>query len=485
VLQEPFASGPEVTKACLSCHTEASKQLQKTTHWTWEFASPDTGQALGKKVIVNNFCVAVSSNYPRCTSCHIGYGWKDASFDFNAEENVDCLVCHDTTGTYKKLPAGAGHPAYQPTEFPPKSGKLWEPPDLSKVAQQVGPTSRATCGTCHFYGGGGNAIKHGDLDSSMGMPSHDLDVHMDAKGLNFTCTECHTTGGHEVPGSRYHLVAKDSHGFDLPRDDRVRSTCESCHGLRPMHDPKLNDHTDKVACQTCHIPQYARGGLATKMWWDWSKAGEMKDGKPMQRKGANGEVVYDTMKGEFRWAKDVVPEYIWFNGKVGYTLLNDKIDDRGIVPINTFYGSPDDPGSRIWPVKRFRGVQPYDVANKTLVVPHLFGKDDAAYWKSYDWGKAIKVGMQSVGADYSGQLGFVESEMLWPITHMVAPAAQALGCADCHATDGRLAGLPGVYMPGRDHHRLLDLVGWLLIAGAVGGTGIHGALRFLFRRKRA
>ena len=36
---------------------------------------------------------------------------KDATFDFSDPGNVDCLVCHDTTGTYKKLPAAAGHPA--------------------------------------------------------------------------------------------------------------------------------------------------------------------------------------------------------------------------------------------------------------------------------------------------------------------------------------------------------------------------------------
>ncbi len=33
-LQQDFKSGPEVTQACLSCHTEAAKQLHKTTHWT-------------------------------------------------------------------------------------------------------------------------------------------------------------------------------------------------------------------------------------------------------------------------------------------------------------------------------------------------------------------------------------------------------------------------------------------------------------------
>ena len=71
-LQGPFANGPEVTKACLACHTEAAKQLHKTTHWKWEFYNELTNQKLGKRTVVNNFCVAVATNWPRCTSCHIG-----------------------------------------------------------------------------------------------------------------------------------------------------------------------------------------------------------------------------------------------------------------------------------------------------------------------------------------------------------------------------------------------------------------------------
>ena len=152
-LQQPFASGPQVTEACLQCHTEAASQIHKTKHWTWEYTNPKTGQKLGKKNVINNFCTATASNEGFCSACHIGYGWKDDSFDFSAENAVDCLVCHDTTGTYKKLPGLAGHPTYKVIEWPPKSGKFVEPPDLAKVAQNVGPTSRDTCGACHFYGG--------------------------------------------------------------------------------------------------------------------------------------------------------------------------------------------------------------------------------------------------------------------------------------------------------------------------------------------
>jgi hypothetical protein len=51
------------------------------------------------------------SNEPRCTSCHAGYGWTDMNYDFTKQDNVDCLACHDNTGTYKKFGTDAGHPS--------------------------------------------------------------------------------------------------------------------------------------------------------------------------------------------------------------------------------------------------------------------------------------------------------------------------------------------------------------------------------------
>ena len=196
-LDRKFASGPEVTKACLECHTEAARQIHKTQHWTWEFENPDTGQKLGKKNVVNNFCIGTASNISARSSCHVGYGWKDDTFDFASEENVDCLVCHDTTGAYHKDPNRRA-------------------PNFKKVAQNVGPTSRATCGACHFKGGGGAAVKHGDLDPSLIEPDIFVDVHMDADGLNFTCATCHQGDEHSVAGSRYAPTASDTGRVDVP-----------------------------------------------------------------------------------------------------------------------------------------------------------------------------------------------------------------------------------------------------------------------------
>jgi hypothetical protein len=54
VLNQEFATGPEVTKACLSCHTEAGKQFHKTYHWTWQ-STEGIQKGIGKKNVLNNF----------------------------------------------------------------------------------------------------------------------------------------------------------------------------------------------------------------------------------------------------------------------------------------------------------------------------------------------------------------------------------------------------------------------------------------------
>ncbi len=525
-LKKDFKSGPEVTAACLSCHTEAARQLMQTTHWTWQArtggVANDTKRQIGKGAgVINNFCLGLSSNEPRCTSCHAGYGWTDKSFDFTNEQNVDCLVCHDTTGSYHKFPTDAGHPNYVPKEWPKGSGKMVPPPDLGQIARQVGRTSRETCGSCHFHGGGGDGVKHGVLDTALVKPAREVDVHMNASGANFRCTECHTTVNHQIAGRYYDQPAYENREFVMRGVPQSTLGCESCHGAAPHpHHAKLNDHTDKVACQTCHIPLLAPA-KPTKMWWDWSQAGRLDAaGKPIvekakamsgtdtQQDGAPAVVVYDGMKGAFIWAWKAVPEYAWFNNHLRQTVQGERIDDalsgtqsgatRGafdhfdlskpVVRINELEGGYHDPRARIWPVKIHRGIQPYDPVNKLLVVPKLFpnGTDAAsAYWKSFQWPQSIQAGMQSAGLPYSGQHEWIQSMMYWPLSHMVAPKGQSLNCAACHhRTDGRLAGLTGFYMPARDRSSVLDWLGWLAVGGTLGAVGVHGSLRFYCWRKR-
>jgi len=499
-LKGPFETGPEVTKACLGCHTEAAEQVMATRHWTWDYDNPVTGQHLGKMTMLNSFCIATRSNEAFCTACHTGYGWEDEHFDFSAERKVDCLVCHHDA-EYAKLPGLAGHPTYQRMEHPPGSGQMVEPVDLPQVAQSVGPTDRKNCGSCHFYGGGGDGVKHGDLDSSLVSPERELDVHMAVDGLDFACATCHQTESHQVSGSRVAPTAADPHRAILRGEptERNPATCQACHGDKPHHEAvpaglmgpvgdgaRLNAHTDALACQSCHIPRFARGGVPTKMVWDWSSAGTLDDnGQPFVIRDDDGHVVFDSKKGDFELAENVIPDYVWFDGRVIYTLATDRIDPSGVVPVNRFLGEPRDPDARIWPVKRFRGRQPYDIEYEILLVPHTAIPDDTALWHNFDWDAALAEGARAAGQPFSGQYDFVDTEMLWPITHMVAPEHDAVACGQCHARNGRLDGVEGIYLPGRDRLVWLDRTGFGLAALTLFGVIGHGSLRVaLWRRRR-
>lgn len=53
-LKREFRTGPEVTKACLSCHTEAARQIHGTIHWTWRSEKAEAA-GFGKATAINNF----------------------------------------------------------------------------------------------------------------------------------------------------------------------------------------------------------------------------------------------------------------------------------------------------------------------------------------------------------------------------------------------------------------------------------------------
>jgi len=244
-----------------------------------------------------------------------------------------------------------------------------------------------------------------------------------------------------------------------------------------------------VACQTCHIPEFARGGVATIMDWDWRTAGRLKNGEGYHEEGyvqGNGQErhTYKSIKGSFTYGENVVPYYAWFDGQMRYTTVDTHFDmNRQPIPINDFQGSRLDGRSRIWPFKRMHTWQPFDTGNGTLVYTHLWGDDTDAYWGNYDMGKAIAHGMKEFGLPYSGQYGFLETVSYWPITHMVAPKEDALACRDCHNENGRLAQVKGMYLPGRDRNPWVDMAGILLVLGTATGALGHGAIRRILRRK--
>ena len=444
-----FTQNPyEGTKSCLNCHGKIGDDVITTGHFKWKGVAANIegfeGGDHGKVDIINNFCIAIGSNEGRCTQCHIGYDYADASYDFSNPENVDCLVCHDQTGTYAKAPTTAGNPA----------ATIGDPPvtlDLALVAQSVaeneGVPTIGNCIDCHANAGGGDNIKHGDLSMSLADTTREFDVHMGKDGkANFECVACHQVKkdgdknvlSHGIGGMPYHSV-----------DEGVMMQCDDCHGDRfNIHIGKTVEfilnagpgYHDKLACQVCHIPTFARN-TSTKVEWYWEDAGLAANPNPVpdDLDPATGRKVWDKKKGTFVWANNVRPTLRYFNGKYTKFLVeaNDKYTTLPAVLAEPV-GDYTDPDAMIYPFKKMIGNQPADAGNQTMLVPHLFGTagGPTPFWPNYDWNAALAEGALANGQTYTGAFDFVDTVMYLSVHHEVAPKEQAYGmdgaCGDCH-----------------------------------------------------
>ncbi len=296
--------------------------------------------------------------------------------------------------------------------------------DLKKVAENVGHTSRKSCGSCHFNGGGGDAIKHADLSRQLLEPERSCDIHMG--GYDFTCTECHKTRNHKIAGRSSSVAAAEG-----------IVTCNQCHSETPHYcgsllDHHLNEHSRTLDCNVCHSPVFAKC-KPTKTWWDWSRAGD-KERKIKRDK--YGKPDYHWKKGEFKWEESSVPTYTWYSGYTKRILLGETVDiNKDIIKLTQPVGLLKDPDSKIVPFKIMKGVQAVDADHDYFLVPHLFprNKDDkTAYWKHLDWDKAFRDGTEAAGLEYSGSYKWKETWMYWRVEHEVMPADMALSCVQCH-----------------------------------------------------
>jgi len=394
----PFETVQQVTEECLMCHEDSGSEILQSNHWNSLTSNVSSSTKYeypsGKHIPINNFCLAISDTSAQCTTCHLPLSGKDESFEFNVAENIDCLVCHEQSGTYKRLPFGNGLPAAEI--------------DLLAAAQSVGKPKSDNCGTCHFSGSGGAMMKSGVMDKSLINPTEEIDYHIG--GLGFGCSDCHEVKSHNISSGS-------------------KVTCENCHDASPHKKELLNQHTSSVACQTCHIPTYARTEPAI-VSWDWSKAGEDKDSLIDEF----GEETYYKSRGELVWGKNIRPEYYWANGSNDYYELGEKNDKAKLIELNRPAGKISDPKSKISPFKVVNVKQPYDPVNKYLIIPRIDGEE--GYSKTFNWVTASEEGMKDLKLGFSGSVDFIETKMYWPIDHMVMSSDNALKCTSCHGKGG-------------------------------------------------
>ena len=336
-----------------------------------------------------------------------------------------------------------------------------------EAARTVHATTRQSCLNCHAGAAGADGAKRGDLSKENVSPSITLDMHMSPAGADLTCSNCHNATGANGESHRVRGRGLDLRANDVPG----RFTCETggCHSNRPHGDysattgSSKDKHAMKVACQTCHIPSYAKAAVGTEIARDWQDphpADAACNGRggwlPREDKGGLG-------------AASLIPSYTWFDGTSEVVYLEESLAGVPTVPMDqtlpaNFYRGldPNQPAyalgmpngdvasstAKLYPMKKHWGKLARNDQTNGLVAHSTF-----EFFRTGSFCRAVAVGLglDKENVDTSTVCGGVPGSLELPpstttvpvftyqtINHGVEPKANALGgstagCGSCHS----------------------------------------------------
>ena len=381
----------EGASTCESCHSRQVHDFTASNHYLWN----------GKLGAMNDFCgypdinlgpsrlttVSGTQVDGGCAVCHAGLGEKPTATN---GQNADCLMCH--ASQYKRIAVDVGGGVYR---FRPNL-----PAMPATITLQREP-ARSACLTCHASSGGGDNNKRGDMSAALANPTQNQDVHM---GSGMVCTDCHTAASHKIAGR----------GVDLIIDEGVpMRACADCHTPSSDHNNDIVRHLDKVACQSCHIPAYARV-TSTDMLRDYHTAEVNSRGlyEPKITRGAN-----------------VIPKYAFWNGQSGFYTYRSAATSGQLMA----YPLGDVNDGKLYPFKLHQAWMPQDLGTRAIL-PVKSG----ILFQTGNMDAAIRAGAQAAGFDLSQGYTFVDVQRWMGIFHEMPPANQALTCANCHNSTARI-----------------------------------------------
>jgi len=420
---------------CLACHPTQGTDMLNSIHMQWKGTTSELtnapGQSLGKGVKgINTFCTYAMSSGGACFNCHVR---ADGNAPHSPSVNdVDCLMCHNDT--YKRKTTADPSTAITVKDYLGQlktyifglrdaQGNYFTEPDYAlmpagttmvDIAKNVHKPTRVSCLRCHAKAAGSDWAKRGDMGVNTAAPTDAQDVHMSPTRGNMSCAKCHTTSKHKIGGR----------GIDLRATEAVDPKCQDCHGTAPHNTgtttgTKMNRHAaNRVACQTCHIKTYGKGG-ATEMSRDW--------GKPTWNQAfCNGQGGY---VGEEVKASNVTPQYRWFDGTSYVYNTGEKITKNadGTVTMAKANGKIFDGKSKIVPIKNHTTTKIALLADGRIVPPAIMWM-----FMTGDFNQAVAKGMTDQGM--TGTYTYVNGNAEMLITHGVEPKTMAPNCAACHGT---------------------------------------------------
>jgi len=409
---------------CMSCHPSEFSDAYQGVHYQWQGSAPENTNRpdlLQGKLTnqINSYCISIQGNWQICGKCHAGRGAVPVQTSTPTREqllNVDCLVCHNTDYANVRTRLADGSMGVTTTDQAV----------LNSYVRKIAAPTRANCLKCHAYAGGGDAVKRGDLAwASASTTDRSYDVHLATTGANLQCQQCHTWSKHKVTGRGSDISVTDNPG-------EVRCSTASCHPTKATSsghgESTIGRHVARVACQSCHIPEYGRNAAdtaateATEIDRNWLSTNTLAP-KPWHP---------GTTK-----ANDLTPVYKWWNGTSYGVLLGDQnmvAEADGTYATSKPNGSVADPNAKLYPFKYKTATQPMRSANRMLValntLDYMTGSGNPY--------TATSLGLQGMGYLGTDSVQWVRTSTYQALNHQVAPKSTALGCTDCHGSSARL-----------------------------------------------
>ena len=316
---------------CLECHENEATEVHGSVMYQWTGDAPqmESGPVRQGKISggVNSYCINILGNWNVCGNCHIGLGAKPQEDVSPAElENIDCLLCHQQD--YKRTKVDG--------IFVPDTAAMTI--SMDEAARTVHDPVRSNCLQCHAKAGGGDAVKRGDLSLAQAATTDEnFDVHMATTGADLQCQECHTASNHRFAGR----------GSDLrPTDSTVELECADCH--QDMATPSghegstIGRHLARIACQTCHIPVYAKDAS------DSTANESTETHRTWLASHSSAAPVHPAMDKQ----NDLIPKYRFWNRRNRNYLLHDKAEvdpATGRYPTSRPIGRVSDQDSKLYP----------------------------------------------------------------------------------------------------------------------------------------
>jgi hypothetical protein len=365
---------------------------------------------------VNTYCGSIEGNWSDCSSCHVGIGEKPEEFASAEQlENIDCLVCHQSEYKRKRVD-GVMVPDIANMSI-----------SMDEAVQTVHSPIKANCLACHATAGGGDAVKRGDLALATGKTADfHYDVHMATTGGNLACQDCHTAENHRFPGK-----GSDLRPTDL--DQPLECASASCHDASPHVSGALNEHTARVACQTCHIPVYAKNANdsaateATEVDRSW-QSGSHSSAPP-----------YHPVLTK---QNDLIPRYLHWdrytdNYNIGETIYSNL--QTGTYQTSVPRGTVDDEDSKLYPFKYKTSDYPLNT-NSNMLIP----LDTSVFFNTANADDAAVAGLENMankgvpGFSLSDAYEWVTIDTYQLLNHQVGPVDEALSCESCHLNTSRM-----------------------------------------------